>query len=209
LFESNFNEVYAEIEFIDSITRKAVSLPNLLAFENSPKRRIKTIEFCARDPSLEKRGMLRFRDDKYRPIDLSVSGDADFVTKFGHQLDEMLDGLKPWYSMICKVDFFYVIGFACFLIYALLTIIVPDAPKDKVLELSKGIKILAILLSSFALIALLIWVLNKFISKFFPLAFFSIGQGVERYKVLENFRWCVLVAFVVSLAASALYAFVT
>jgi len=85
----------------------------------------------------------------------------------------------------------------------------PDTPNSNALELVQSIKIIVIVLSVFGIIALSIWGLNRLRGIYFPFASFAIGQGLERYRVQENVRWGVVIAFVVSLAASTVFAVLT
>ena len=207
--QSDVGEVYAEVSFSDSIERKVKTLGEVLAFENSNKKKITRIGLYARSSSGETISRVVFEDSKYRPIQVSASGIDDVVTKFGDNMSEILDGLKPWYSIISKLDFFYVIGFVCWIAYMLLKIMTPDTPNSNALELVQSIKIIVIVLSVFGIIALSIWGLNRLRGIYFPFASFAIGQGLERYRVQENVRWGVVIAFVVSLAASTVFAVLT
>lgn len=196
----------AEIGFSDSIERKVSSLEDLLAFENSNKKKIKRIEIYGKSASDDNRARVLFSDSIYRPIEVSATGEDNVVTKFGDNIAELIDGLKPWYAFISRLDFFYIIGFVCWIAFMLLDIITPDSPNDKTVEVAQGIKIVLILLGILSGISLSIWGLNRLRSIYFPFSSFAIGQGKERHRVQENVRWGVVVAFVVSLAASTFFA---
>lgn len=207
--ERDIGSTSAEIGFSDSIERTVSSFEDLLAFENSNKRKIKKIEIYGRSDSDDNRARVLFSDSKYRPIEVSATGEDGAVTKFGDNITELIDGLKPWYAIISKLDFFYIIGFVCWIAFILLDIITPDSPNDKAIEITQGIKIIFILLGGLGVISLFIWGLNRLRNIYFPFSSFAIGQGKERHRVQENVRWGVVVAFIVSLAASTVFAMLT
>jgi hypothetical protein len=203
--ESTFGSVVANVEFSDNIERSAESIDQLLGFENSLKRKIRRIEFSARSENRENQSMFIFNDYKHTPILLTATGADDVITPFSDYCEELIEGLKPWYSKLCNIDFFYIIGVIVYIAYMLLTIMIPDTPNDNPIELTKSIQILAVVSGGVGAIWLAIMGLNKVRARCFPLATFSIGQGKERYRVLENIRWGVVVAFGVSLAASTVF----
>lgn len=203
--EEAFGEVSADVEFTDNIERKANTLEQLLSFENSKNRSVKRIEFNSKDESHDNRITISFEDYTQKPIRVRASGDDDLITRFGDSLQETIDGLKPWYYLICKINFFFIIGVVIFIGMMLLNIMVPDKPRDNPVELSKAIEILSIIFGSIGVLWLSVWGLNKIKSYCFPIATFSIGQGKERHRIRENIRWGVVVAFIVSFSASAVF----
>ncbi len=203
--EQYFGAVSANVEFTDNIERKAESIEQLLAFENSKKRSIRRVEFSSRSENGENRSKVTFENYEHRPVLITASGIDDVITRFSDSCEEIIDGLKPWYSRLCKLDFFYIIGGIAFIGFMLLRIMVPDSPKEAPTELSRAIEILSILSAIFAALWFAIWGLNKIRAKCFPIATFAIGQGKERHRVIENIRWGVVVAFAVSFSASAVF----
>lgn len=197
--------VSAWIQCSDSIERTATSVEEILALENSKRKKIIRIELSARSTSGDKKSRIVFGDNRYRPIEISATGDDGVLTNVGDDIYEIVDGLKPWYSLISKIDFFHIIGFMCWIAFMLLRGMAPDTPSNTELSLSKNILVTSIVLSGFVGIALSIWGLNRIRGIYFPIASFTIGQGIERYRVQENVRWSVIVAFVVSLAASTAF----
>jgi hypothetical protein len=207
--EKDIGAVSAEISFNDSIERKVESFNDLMSFENSKSKKIKRIEIYGRSDTNDNRARVLFSDSKYRPIEISATGEDKAITSFGDNINEIIDGLKPWYSIVSKLDFFYIIGFVCWFAFMLLDIMTPDTHNNKAIELAHGIKIILALLGILTSIALSIWGLNRLRSFYFPFASFAIGQGLERHRVQENVRWGVVVAFVVSLSASTVFAVLT
>lgn len=206
--EESFGAVSVDVGFTDNIEIKVDSLEQLLSFENSKKSSIKRIEFNAIDEKRENRGTATFENVEYRSIQIKASGNYEIITRFGDTFEEIIDGLKPWYSRLCKLDFFFIffiIGCVVFTSFTLLLMTIPDAPEHKSIELSKAIMAYSITLSAFGLIVLAAWGLNKVRSYCFPIASFAIGQGKERHRVMENIRWGVVVAFAVSFSASAVF----
>jgi hypothetical protein len=203
--EENFVKVSADVEFSDNIARKVSSLEQLLSFENSKNRSIKRIEFNSSDENRENRSTVTFENYEHRPIRVTASGMDDVVTRFGDSIEEFIDGLKPWYSRLCKLDFFYIVGAVVFIGLMLLRIMIPDAPSHKPVELSKAVEILSVIFGFIGAVWFAVWWLNRIRARCFPIASFAIGQGKERYRVMENIRWGVVVAFAVSFSASAVF----
>ncbi|MDP5133187.1 MAG: hypothetical protein NWQ54_20085 [Paraglaciecola sp.] len=207
--EENVGDVSAEVSFNDSIARKVKSFDELMSFENSKSKKINRIEVYGRSDSNDNWARILFSDSKYRPIEISATGEDRAITSFGDNITEVIDGLKPWYSTISKLEFFYIIGFICWFSFALLNIMIPDTPNNEPIELANGVKIILAGFGMIAAIVFSIWGLNRLRSVCFPVASFAIGQGLERHRVQENIRWGVVVAFVVSLFSSTVFAVLT
>ncbi|MEM0910037.1 MAG: hypothetical protein AAGJ37_03625 [Pseudomonadota bacterium] len=205
--EQYFGPVSANVEFTDNIERKAESLEQLLSFENSTKRSIRRVEFTSMSENGENRSKVTFESYEHRPVRITASGIDDVITRFSDSCEEIVDGLKPWYSRFCKLDFFYIIGGIFIIGLFLLLIMLPDSTIENHSELSEAIVILTTSSTVVAALLLLIWGLNKVREKCFPIATFAIGQGKERHRVIENIRWGVVVAFAVSFSASAVFSF--
>lgn len=207
--EKDIGTVSAEINFTDSIERKVETFDDLISFENSMNKKINKIEIYGRSGTNDNRARVLFSDSRYRHIEISATGEDKAITSFGDSINEIIDGLKPWYAIISKLDFFYIIGFVCWIAFMLLDIMTPDVANDKTVELDQGIKIILTMLGIIAAIALSIWGLNRLRSVYFPFASFAVGQGLERHRVQENVRWGVVIAFIVSLSASTVFAVLT
>jgi hypothetical protein len=59
-----------------------------------------------------------------------------------------------------------------------------------------------LILTGFAGVGGLIWVLNRVRARFFPATVFAIGQGKGRYELDDKVRWVVIVGVFVSVVAS-------
>ena len=70
-------------------------------------------------------------------------------------------------------------------------------------EIGKG-KAIASLFISGTLLCL--WVIHRLRGFLFPKGFFTIGQGVSQFNLLEKIRWGVIIGFFVSFAAGSVIA---
>lgn len=209
LTETDIGPPHAEIEFSDSIHRKYQTIDNVLNIENSDRKKVQRVEITSRSTSENRIRIVL--SNKYRTtVEVDAYGEDDLVEKYGRNLSEIIDGLKPWYSPLCKVDFTYIIWVPICIAIALLEVMTPkNTETQQANDLFFAVKILGILFGGLATIALMIWGLNRLRAIYFPLVSFAIGQGSERYRVQENVRWSVAVAFVVSVAATAFFGFFT
>lgn len=203
--ESFFGAVSANVLFTDNIERYAGTLEQLLSFENSKKRSIKQIEFSSTAKNQENRCTVKFEDDYRRPIQVTASGEDEVITRFSDAFEEITDGFKPWYSRICNLDFVYIIGGVAFIGLMLLRIMLPDTANHEPTELSRAVGILSFLFFIMGALFFTVWGLNKVQAYCFAVATFAIGQGIERYRVIEKIRWGVVIAFAVSFTASAVF----
>lgn len=195
----------ALIKFSDSIERTAETIDEVLKFENSKTRKIERIEFSARNRETGNKAHLIFEDYKGRPIQIIASGDDTVVTSIGDKMQELIDGLKPWYSVISKLDFVYIVGFIVFFIFALANVMIPDGTNKERLNLLEGVRVMTILISALIVIVFSTWGFNQLKAKYFPVASFAIGQGEERHRIEGKVRWGVIISLLVSITASAVF----
>lgn len=207
--ESFNKSVTASVSFNDSIVRNVESLSELLNFENSKSRKILRIELQAVSSDRTNITRVSFDDDQYNTVLISSSGADDVVSKVAHDISEIVNGLRPWYSRICRIDIGLLLISLLTVGFLIVTLMTPEPEKKKVLTFVETVKLIG--LTTIFLLSL--YYIHKAISvlkmKIFPIATFSIGQGLQRYKIHENIRWGVVIAFVVSMASSFVYSLIT
>jgi len=199
--------VKATVSCVDHLERVFSSVEELANYENSRPRAIRSVSFTARSQNSNASAHLRLRGDSYSSISLDVEGPEPAVSQVRDRLSEVFDGMRPWYSAISRIDFFFVIlGIIFFAFLVLRGMHVSDTP-EKSLTLLQALWLALIFIGIFLAIGALIFFLNWLRRRFFPVACFTIGQGEDRYNFDEKVRWAVLVGFVVSLFASLVAAF--
>ncbi|EKO3946772.1 hypothetical protein F2K80_001341 [Vibrio fluvialis] len=207
--ESFGKSVSATVEFSDSIERKVESVEALVQFENSKKRQIKRIELIAKCEKGKNITRLELEDDDFRTVSISSSGEDGLVTQVGDQIPEIIEGLKPWYSPISKVDVVFFVGALLTICGLLVSLMTPESDgKRAAMSFEESLKAIGILIAFFSSVYLAFKCLNKLKTAIFPKASFALGQGNERYELQEKIRWGVVVALLVSFSSSLVYGFI-
>ncbi|CAM5225897.1 hypothetical protein [Alishewanella longhuensis] len=202
VFNLEFGSPTIIIRCSDEISREYENWKSFSSYENSPNKSIKRLIIKARSKDYSKRAKVEFSDEKYRIVDIDIDGSETVVTNLYDDISDILDGTKPWYSRLTKIDFFYVIGFV---FWAGFTCFDTDESPEKVTTTKQAIAATTIAGLLFAVLAV-IWGLNKLRHRIFPIAYFAIGQGLQRYELDEKIRWGVIVAFVISISSSTVFA---
>ncbi|MDP2562969.1 hypothetical protein [Psychrobium sp. 1_MG-2023] len=152
---------------------------------------------------------MELENDDYRTISIASSGDDDTVTKVGDQIPEIIDGLKPWYSVITRIDLYWV----CLTIFGLIAffvlLMVPESESKDPLSFEEALRALLIMAGLVFGVFFAYKYVNAFKKAIFPIGCFALGQGKERYEVQEKIRWGVVVALIISLLSSTVYGLLT
>jgi hypothetical protein len=204
LFEARIGSVSVETGCADGIDRKFSDWKQLTAFDNPPQKQIVSLSIDARADNWSKSANLRFSKSSWRSIELRLQGTEQVVSRLYNDINDILDGVRPWYSMFARIDFFYIIGFICWFAFMVFMVSLPNKPTNawEGLPIEKAILAVIIFICVFLVPAIFIWLLNKLRVRFFPCATFALGQGEQRYHLDEKIRWSIVIGFVVSLVAS-------
>lgn len=199
--------VQAQVNCSDSIEREFATPEDLLRYENPRSRAITRLTLNARSKNLESRISISFGERYGSSIEMSGNGPEESIVAVKNALGETVDGVRPWFAPLARIDFFYVIwGMFIFTLFVL-QIMVGESKQSKPLELKAAIKAAALVVGFLAVVVAIIWGLNRLRRRYFPIATFAIGQGESRYYVDENVRWVVIVGFLVSIFSSLVGAF--
>lgn len=205
-FQSRIGSPAIIIECSDEVRREHDNWKSFSNYENPPNKSIKRLIIKARSDDYSKRAEVEFSDSTYRVIDISIDASETVVTNLYDDISDILDGTKPWYSRLTKIDFFYVIGFVFWAGYMFLTFYTGEPEEKTALTVKQAVTATIVVVLLFAGLATLIWGLNKLRHRIFPLAYFAIGQGLQRYELDEKIRWGVIVAFAISISSSTVFA---
>ena len=210
LFEERIGSVSIEINCADGIDRKFSNWEQLAAFDNPPKKQIEYLSLNTRSDDYKKSAYLHFSKSSWQSISFRAQGAEQMVSKLYEDINDILDGLQPWYSKLARLEFFYIIGFVFGFAYMIFMFSLPNKPTDagKGLPIEKALLGVIIFICIFLVPPFFIWLLNKLRARFFPLATFALGQGEHRYYIDEKIRWTIVIGFVVSLTASIVATFI-
>ena len=191
--------------------REFGSLSRLLAFDNAKAKEIRSLQFSARSRDFKRYGDVTF-GGRYglTPISATLSAQEDGeILQAYEELRDTINGTRAWYSLISRVDvatgFFVSVGVIWFVGYIALGD--PPEPRRGV-ELGQAVLRAAAAVGVIGALGLFGWLLWRLHARFFPRAFFALGQGVDRYQVDDNMRWVVIVGLVFSVFGSLVVAFV-
>ena len=109
---------------------------------------------------------------------------------------DILDGTKPWYSLLARVDF---------LTLPMWTILVVGIyhSLDGLLGTNKEKEVINVSIILASVILIFVYKrLDELRTWLFPVGYFAFGQGEHRYEIREKVHWGIIITFVVSLAAS-------
>jgi hypothetical protein len=195
-----------EIVCGDSLTREFTAFSQLIQFENSPKKDIKSLRLKGYSQDWKNRVWVVFDASPSRNIYVSMEGDEEAVLDANNSIEETLTAIKPWYALLARTDFTLVFSAIIFVPAVIVVLAIGigliKLRADPSFGLNSGI-------SSFykgitlALIPVIFGVLlNKIRNAAFPTGVFAIGQGAKRHKDKEITRTVVVVGFFISLLSS-------
>ncbi|QGT81328.1 hypothetical protein [Pseudomonas coronafaciens] len=200
LQKSDF-QVEAVMDCGDGISRRTTLLNDVVNYSNPPKAQLESVKFHGYNRSKGNYATVFVGAEHSINLSFSLTGTAVQVSDTRERLVNIFDSIKPWYDRVTKLDFFVVLGLILIFGGMYSTLLSQSKPKADYTPLQA----FYILGGSVALVvsgAALAWFLNKARSKIFPKAVFQIGHGIRREEFSEKIRWCVVVAFVVSIAAA-------
>jgi hypothetical protein len=205
LLSERIGQVEIIIKCVDEVQREFDTWKSFSSFENSPQKAIKHLIIQSKSKDYQKRVKLEFSNSDWRVIELNIDASDQVLSRLYDDISDILEGIKPWYARLSKIDFINVIGIVFFILFFLLYVYMRSLPEvtDKSSKTFQEILILNIFGMGIVIFPWMFAViLNKIRKRYFPLAYFAIGQGLQRFLLDENIRWGVIVAFFISLSAS-------
>jgi len=186
------------------------SSPNeLLEFTNSESRCIQTVTLATpwgKKPHI----YVRFRSTKYSsPVEYEISGDDKTVFYYSGKLDECVSTFRLWYTPIAFLDFTNLLlgfAFAAFIgivLWAFFSLLRSDLSQSMKEEITqRDIFIQLGLWLAYGSLFVIEAAANLFRNRLFPIANFSISDGLNRFNSLEFWRRTLGVGFILSIIAS-------
>ena len=213
LLEDRIGTVKTSLKCSDDIEREFDDLEELISYDNSPAKEAIELSIKSRTKDWQKSATIDFSHKEWSgsSIHIQIETSEQECLEVKDKIFDVLDGTKPWYSFLARADSFRLFEFL------LLTSLVVSGyfSLSRLLGMSVTSKEIALgnfihlfnLMVVLGIIggAIMIFTakrLNKLRSWIFPVSCFAFGQGEQRYETKEKARWGIIIAFLVSLAAS-------
>lgn len=198
----------ATVSCADGIERKFQKLDDLLAYDNSIRAAIKTIEIFGRTPD-RSISVTVGRSYGARAV-LSIRGEEQDVTALRTRVLDSFAGMRAWYSPVATFDLWAVL-FAVFMVSVLIIQLMlpgeaPSRPERSFSEATQALGKVVLYVAPAIAVAFFASLLK---TRYFPMVSMAIGQGARRHSTDEQARWTVIVGLLVGLAGSAIYAWIS
>lgn len=198
----------ATVSCADGIERKFEKLDDLLAYENSARAAVKTIEIFGRSRDPDRSISVTVGRSYGARAALSVRGEEQEVAAARTRVLDSFAGMRAWYSPVATLDIWNV-WFAIFIAFWLIIqLMVPsESPKHPERTFPEALQLLVQLVVYFLAPGFaFIFGVSRLKARYFPMVSMAIGQGARRHGTDEQVRWTVIVGLLVGLAGSAIYA---
>lgn len=194
----------ATVHCSDSVVRSFENLDGLLSYSSPPSRAITKINIFARTKDYNSRAEVEFSSSQYGPASaLKAKGDEMVVSALRREFCELTEVSRPWYFLLARMDFLWVVMPVA--VFFLGTAIMMGSGGDGTrpeLGVEQAALLTAMSLMLVALGALIVWLPNRLLRRFFPIATFAIGEGKRRHESDEKIRWAVFMGLGVSVGGS-------
>ena len=211
LLQERVGKVSISADCIDKIQREFSTVKELIDYENPKSKRISRIYLSARSDDYSKSATIAFRDSSSFSggVSLSITAREDVVLRLKDKILDIVAGTRRWYSPLATFDFTKIIHWIVYFLFFFVVVISIAFLAFKfglISDDKEGIEIrdqvrVFITFPSFIFFIVCFTFLSKPFKWLFPSGVFMIGQGRSRYETLERIQWCVVIAFMVSLAA--------
>lgn len=204
LLEDHIGAVNASAECSDDMVREFNNWEQLASYENPSTKKMLKLSIQSRSDDRNKSANVNFSDNSWGTIRIWIEAPKRVGAEVKDAISDILDGMKPWYSVLARVDIPYVIIFVFGFAYIVSNIYFLNQPTGtpKGISFERAFFLSGAVILFLGILAFFIWALNKIWSWLFPVGFFALGQGEQRYKTVEKVQWGILITFLVSLVAS-------
>lgn len=222
-------EVELEVTCVDSARREFDSIDELLSYENSDSARINELSIRSYPPYKNRQDEcsadLKFSLDEkisglldHCAISLRLTGPDEKVVYTEKRIQEKLEGTKPWYSYVARINGFHVSFVVFVAVFVALLLSLALLTRSDILQLfsqEKGVaELLSYSVGAGIALFLFFWTPLSFASRWairfrrsvFPGGLFLIGQQADleearnhRRRRLVNWAWGTVAAGVLAL----------
>ena len=204
--------VSATARCADDARREFESLSQLLAFDNARAKEISSLQFLAMSEDGKRYANVAFGDQRISTtisVTLSAPEEGEILQTY-EELKDSIDGTRTWYSFISRVDIGTAFVASLAVLWFVVRIAVGDPPEPRIgVGLGRAVWMTVQSMGLLGVIGLFGWVLWRLHARYFPRAFFALGQGAERYQVDDKMRWVVIIGLAISIFGSFVVAFLT
>lgn len=209
VLSKRIGHVRSSVACSDNVTRTFDKLGELLAFQNTPNRSIKTVTLDSRSEDYDQRAQVEFNGKlRWRQtLSLRVDAKDEITSSLREEVGDILFGTRQWYTALHRIDFSSVMIYTLVALFALGWILVGSGPtghsESRAAAVSSdGVTTRLYLVAVLVALFILAFGANKLRDKVFPKAAFAHGQGKECFQTLEKVQWGIVIALVVSIVAS-------
>lgn len=188
----------------DGLVRQFLTLEALVGYENPGRASILSLEISARSADSETTAQVSLGTRYSASVKASLRGEEGCISSLRTSLTDVLDGMRPWYSPIAKVDLLFV-WVPIFVVSSLVLQVMSLSGSTSLkvaIPFRTAVFIATVVVGAIATVGFVIWGTSRIRSRFFPISTFAIGQGFGRHQLDEKIRWVVIVGFLVNVAAS-------
>lgn len=189
----------------DKLNRTFLDIAELKAFRNAERSAINELSVVAY--SSDHRNLLRFtlNSDERNNVRFTIDAEEAIATRLNEYCEDFLASVRPWYSLIAKADWAFVIWIlwtSFFLIDAAVGLYKAKSftinwPKG---EIPESVFLAALILGTGAII--FCWLIQKLSRRYFPTGTFAFGDGENRHTSAEVIRTVVIAGIAISVLVS-------
>jgi hypothetical protein len=207
LLDERIGHLEIKADCTDQLTREFKDAADLAKYENTKGKDIVNLSISARSDNHDKRSDIKFSGKGIFGVCIDISADDGVLTRLRSDITDIVSGTRPWFSIIACVDFFflglglfYMMCFALIGYAAIIALRLPKVPIEaadaRMSALVNGIGMVF-----FIGFTAIVGGTYKLRNVVFPRSVFLLGQGKDRYRIIERFQWGVIIAFLVSFTA--------
>ena len=192
LLENRIGTVDASAECSDDMERVFDTWEELASYDNPPRKKITKLSVESHSDDREKYADVSFSAQESEGIRIWIRASEQLGSEIKDKISDILDGTKPWYSFLARENS---------LLFLILTVVVVFL--SRLLETLETLAVKILVTIPLGIIMGLI--ARRLVEPWFwlfPVGYFALGQGEHRYEIGEKVRWGIVIAFVVSFAAS-------
>ena len=212
LLESRIGAVTASAECSDEMEREFDAWEELASYENSPTKKIIKLSIESHSDDLKKFVHIKFLGKRFGGILIYIRAREQLISEVKDKMSNILDGTKPWYSFLARLGSsllaaltWVVLWFLCRPWELSETL---RLPVWETLRLPVWLPFVVLLGFMILLGTVIITYVDRGLRKpwswLFPMGYFALGQGEQRYEIGERIRLGIIIGLPISLAASVL-----
>ena len=202
--------VLATARCADNARREFESISQLLDFKNPRAKELRSLQFSAESKDHKRYAHVAFGDQltsSQISVTLSALEERELSDTQGKLIDA-IDGTKAWYSFIARIDMVWGLFALLGGLWFVGRVMVGDASGPRLgVGFGQAVLVTVVAIGFWGMIGLFCWVIWRLHARYFPLAFFALGQGAERYQVDDKMRWVVIIGLVISVFGGSVASF--